>query len=112
MPTSAFGSDSPDFLDTGDPELGLPVPKLRGCFRVMDFASDIDPGPDLSVGEISRSLDRPSGALVPAIRPLLVEACCSGLLCRGLLGLRCSVISCMDPPTCHPPFRFGRTGGI
>ena len=35
LPTSAFGSDS----------------ELRCCFRIMDFASAIDPGPDLSVGE-------------------------------------------------------------
>ena len=39
--TSAFGSDSPDFLDTGDPELCLQVPELRGCFRIMDFACDV-----------------------------------------------------------------------
>ena len=44
LPSSAFGLDSPDFLDTGDPALCLPVPKLRRCLRVMDFASDIDPG--------------------------------------------------------------------
>ena len=29
LPTSAFGSDSPNFPDTGDPALCLPVPKLR-----------------------------------------------------------------------------------
>ena len=44
LPTSAFGSDSPNFLDTGDPALCLPGPKLRHCLWVMDFASDIDPG--------------------------------------------------------------------
>ena len=38
------GSDSPDFLDTGDPMPSQPVPKLRRCLRVLDFASDIDPG--------------------------------------------------------------------
>ena len=35
-------------------------------------------------GEFGRSLSRPSGALIPAVRPLLAEACCSGLLCRGV----------------------------
>ena len=40
------GSDSPDFLDTGDPTPSLPVP--RRCLQVLDFASDIDPGSDLS----------------------------------------------------------------
>ena len=44
LPTSAFGSDSPDFLDTDDLALYLPVPELRCCFLIMDFASDIDPG--------------------------------------------------------------------
>ena len=44
LPTSAFGVDSPEFLDTGDPVLCLPVPRLQRCLRVMDFASDIDPG--------------------------------------------------------------------
>ena len=38
------GSDSPDFLGTGDPTACLPVPRLRRCLRVLDFASDIDPG--------------------------------------------------------------------
>ena len=41
LPTSAFGLD---FLDMGDPALCLLVPRLRHCLRVMDFASDIDPG--------------------------------------------------------------------
>ena len=50
----------------------------------MNFACDFDPEPDLSVGEFGRFLGRPWGALVPAVRPLLVEACCSGLLCRGV----------------------------
>ena len=70
-----------DFLDTGDPELCLQVPELRGCFWAMDFACDIDPGPDMSVGEF---LGRPWGALLPAARPLLVEVGCSDLLCRGV----------------------------
>ena len=78
LPTFAFGSDSPDFLDTGDPALCLPVPKLRCCFRIMDFASDIDPGPDLSGREFGRTLGRQSGPFVPAVRPLLVEVGCYG----------------------------------
>ena len=44
LPTSTFGLDSPNFLDTGDTALCLPVPRLRRCLRVMDFASDIDRG--------------------------------------------------------------------
>ena len=50
----------------------------------MDFASDIDPGPDLSQGALGRYLGRPSGALALAGKPLLAEACCSDLLCRGV----------------------------
>ena len=50
----------------------------------MDFASDIDPGPDLLQGAFGRSLDRPSGALALAGKSLLAEACCSDLLCRGV----------------------------
>ena len=81
--TSVLGSDSPDFLDTGDPELCLQVPKLRGCFWIMDFACNIDPGPDLSVREFGRPLGRPWGALLLAARPQVVEAGCSDLLCQG-----------------------------
>ena len=46
--------------------------------------SDIDPGPDLSEGAFGQSLGRPSGALALAGKPLLAEACCSDLLCRGV----------------------------
>ena len=35
----------PFFSDTGDPKTVLPVPKLRHPVQVLDFASDIDPGP-------------------------------------------------------------------
>ena len=34
------------------------VGRRRGCFQIMDFACDIDPGPYLSVGEFGRSLGR------------------------------------------------------
>ena len=82
--TSVRGSDSPDFLDTGDRELCLQVPKLRGCFWTMEFACDSDPGPDLSVREFGRPLGRLWGAFPLAARPLLNDAGCSDLLCRGV----------------------------
>ena len=46
------GSDSPDSPDTGVPTPSRPVPRLRRCLRVLDFASYIDPGPDLSGREV------------------------------------------------------------
>ena len=67
LPTSALGVDSPEFLDKGDPVLCLPVPRLRRCLRVMDLASDIDPGPDISQGAFGWSLGGPPGALTLAV---------------------------------------------
>ena len=68
----------------GDPVLCLPVPRLQRYLRVMDFASGIDPGPDLSQEAFGRSLGGPPGALALAGKPLLAETCCSDLLCRGV----------------------------
>ena len=82
--TSVCGSDPPDFLDTGDPELCFQVQKLRNCFWTMDFACDSDPGPDLSVREFGRPLVGLCGAFPPAAGPLLGDAGCSDLLCWGM----------------------------
>ena len=79
--TSVLESDSPDFLDTGNLET---VPGLRGCCWSMDFAYDIDPGPDLLVGEFDRPPSGPWGALLLAARPQVVEAGRSDLLARGV----------------------------
>ena len=82
LSTSARGSDLPDFLDTGDPELCLRLPKLRGCFWTMDFAHDSDQGPDLAVREFGRPLGRLWGDFPPVAKPLLGDAGCSELLFR------------------------------
>ena len=39
------------------------MPRLRRCLRVLDFASDIDPGPDLSGRGAVLASDERSGAL-------------------------------------------------
>ena len=38
--TSMLESDSPDFLDTGDPELCLWRPELRGCIWDIELVCD------------------------------------------------------------------------
>ena len=78
------GSDSPDFLDTGDPTPSLPVPRLRRCLRVLDFAKDIDPGPDLSGREAVSASDEPSGALALPGEPLPAAPCYVDIFCRGV----------------------------
>ena len=78
------GSDSPDFLDTSDPMACLPVPRLRRCLRVLDFASDIDPGPDLSGREAVSALDEPSGTLALPGEPLPAAPCYVDIFCRGV----------------------------
>ena len=103
---------SPDSCDsihmTDHPSELLPL------YGAPVFASDIDPRPDLSVGEFGHSLGRPPGALVSRQlgRCLLRLVVLASYVGECLLGLRCSVISCRDPPMCPPLFRFGRTGGI
>ena len=57
------GLNSPDFLDTGDPTPSRPVLRLRRCLRVLDFASDIDPGPDLLGRDVVSASNEQSGAL-------------------------------------------------
>ena len=39
------------------------MPRLRRCLQVLDFASDIDPGPDLSGREVVLASNERSGAL-------------------------------------------------
>ena len=76
------GSDSPVFLDTGDPTSSRPVPRLRCCLRVLDFASDIDPGPDLSWREVVSASDERSGALALPGELLPVAPCYVDIFAR------------------------------
>ena len=78
------GSDSPDFLDMGDSTPCLPVPRLRRCLRVLDFACDFDPGPDLSGREAVSASDEPSGALALTGEPLPAAPRCLDIFCWGV----------------------------
>ena len=93
------------FLDTGDPALRLPVPRLRCCLRVMDFASDIDPDRIFRRG---RSVGPWVGHRVLSL--WLVSHCWLRLAVltsyggECLPGRWCSGIPGRKPFTCHPPW--------
>ena len=75
------------FFCTGDPTPCRLMARLRRCLRVLDFTSDIDPGPDLSGGggTVVWPSNGPSGALALTGVPLLAEVCAAELSCRECL---------------------------
>ena len=83
------GSDSPDFLDTGDPTPSQPVPKLRRCLRVLDFASDIDPG----------RISRGERLFRPQMSDRVLSRCLASCCLRRLVTLTSSPGKCPQPLT-------------
>ena len=73
---SAHSSDPPIFLDMDDPGSGLPVLEYRYPLMVLDFASDIDPGPGNYFWRAGRTLSWPAciGFMAPGLGECMLQS--------------------------------------